>query len=108
GAGRRDPPGDRGPGRAPRRLRRERHRRGLGRGPMSEKDPAPDGVQPIIAVGFKRQPFRDIYHRFLRLSWPAALGVIVVVFLVLNAGFAGLYLLTGGIANARPGSFADA
>src|SRR5262249_55149008 len=37
-----------------------------------------------------------------------ALLTIVAVFLLLNAAFAGLYLLTGGLANARPGSFADA
>ena len=32
----------------------------------------------------------------------------MAVFLALNAGFAALYLLTGGIKHARPGSFADA
>ena len=75
---------------------------------MSEKKQEPTSPQPIITFGAKRQPFRDIYHRFLRASWPVALGFIVVAFLFLNACYAGLYMEIGGIANARPGSFADA
>src|SRR5204863_9261444 len=35
-------------------------------------------------------------------------GVIVVLYFALNAAFAALYMAVGGIANARPGSFADA
>jgi len=62
----------------------------------------------INVVGAPRAPFRDYHHRFLRASWWLALSAIVAVFLALNALFAGLYLLTGGIKDARPGSFADA
>jgi inward rectifier potassium channel len=75
---------------------------------MSKKPSPPPAVAPVIAVGVKRAPFRDLYHRFLRLSWPLALGVIVAAFLLLNLLFAAAYFATGGIANARPGSFADA
>ncbi len=75
---------------------------------MSQKPPPPPAVAPVIAVGVPRAPFRDLYHRFLRLSWPLALGVVVAFFLFLNLIFAGLYFATGGVANARPGSFADA
>lgn len=75
---------------------------------MSAHKPEPQPAQPVIAIGIKRQIFRDIYHRFLGLSWPLALGFIVVLFLFLNACFASLYVLTDGITNARPGSFTDA
>lgn len=62
----------------------------------------------IVVKGAPRAPFRDYHHRFLRAPWWLALSAIVAVFLALNAGFAALYLLTGGIKHARPGSFADA
>lgn len=51
---------------------------------------------------------RDLYHALLRLPGWMALALIVGVYLGLNALFAGLYLLSGGIANAAPGSFLDA
>ena len=75
---------------------------------MSNKPSPQPSVQPIIVVGVQKAPFRDIYHRFLRLSWPLALGAIVAVFLLLNVLFAVVYWKSDGIANARPGSFADA
>jgi inward rectifier potassium channel len=62
----------------------------------------------IRVIGAQRTHFRDVYHRFLRSPWWAALIGIVAAFLLLNAGFALLYLWTGGIANARAGSFSDA
>jgi inward rectifier potassium channel len=62
----------------------------------------------VRLVGARRAPFRDLYHRFLRMSWAAALGSITATFLLLNALYAGLYALTDGVAHARPGSFADA
>lgn len=74
---------------------------------MTTKAPPPT-IQPVTAINIQRAPFRDLYHRFLRLSWPAALGVIVALFLFLNTLFAAIYVVIGGIANARPGSFADA
>jgi inward rectifier potassium channel len=52
--------------------------------------------------------FRDFYHAFLSASWPRALGAIVIGFLVLNAVFATLFLVVGGVAHTVPGSFADA
>src|SRR5262245_8848372 len=70
--------------------------------------PSQQPVSPVIIVGAPRARFRDIYHRFLRVPWTGALGTIVALFLVLNAGFALLYMEIGGIGNARPGSFSDA
>jgi inward rectifier potassium channel len=65
-------------------------------------------LQGVVVVGAPRAPFRDLHYRFLRAPWWLALSAIVATFLTLNAGYAGLYLLTGGIKDARPGSFADA
>jgi inward rectifier potassium channel len=44
----------------------------------------------------------------LKVRWSAAIAAIVVSYLALNAVFAAAYLATGGIANARHGSFFDA
>jgi inward rectifier potassium channel len=65
-------------------------------------------LQGVVVVGAPRAPFRDLHYRFLRAPWWLALSAIVITFLTLNAGYAGLYLLTGGIKDARPGSFVDA
>ena len=51
----------------------------------------------------------DLYHQTLSLRWWVFLGVGCVTYLLVNVGFAGLYLLEPGcIVGARPGSFADA
>jgi inward rectifier potassium channel len=62
----------------------------------------------VTVLGAPSAPFRDYHYRFLRASWSLALLAIVVLFLALNAVFAELYLLSGGIRHARPGSFSDA
>jgi inward rectifier potassium channel len=62
----------------------------------------------IKIVGAARTPLRDAYHAFLRIPWWQALGLIVATYLLLNAIFACLYLIVGGVAEARPGSFTDA
>ena len=59
-------------------------------------------------LGGERLGIREAYHAILTMPWWAALGVIVVGYLALNAVFALVYLLTGGITNAEPGSFIDA
>jgi len=51
--------------------------------------------------------FADAYHHLLVLSWPALLLEIAGAFAFGNALFALGYLIDGGIANARPGSFSD-
>jgi inward rectifier potassium channel len=50
----------------------------------------------------------DFYHALLSMPWTPVIVLVVGVFLVLNALFAGGYLLTGGLDGARPGSFDDA
>ena len=62
----------------------------------------------FIVVGAPRPLARDLYHALLRVPWWAAIATIVGAYLALNAVFAALYLATGGIAHARPGSFVDA
>ncbi len=76
------------------------------------REPRPEVYQgegyQIRVIGGSRGGWRDVYHWFLSTPWWAALGVIAAAYLVLNALFAVLYLLVGGIANAAPGSFLDA
>jgi len=62
----------------------------------------------VHVLGAPHERFRDAYHVFLRVSWGRALTALVVAFLALNAGFAALYDVVGGIEHARPGSFSDA
>ena len=63
----------------------------------------------VVAIGLRSGWMRDLYHQLLTLPWTAFVFALAVVYLGLNIGFALLYLLgDGAIANARPGSFADA
>src|SRR5205814_1714381 len=69
---------------------------------------APGTAYQIRVIGDRRAPLRDFYHALLRLPWAATIGVIAGSFLAVNAIFALGFVLTGGVANARAGSFADA
>jgi inward rectifier potassium channel len=62
----------------------------------------------VSVIGAPRTTLRDFYYVFLKVRWSAAIAVIVVAYLALNAAFALAYLFAGGVANARPGSFYDA
>jgi inward rectifier potassium channel len=62
----------------------------------------------IRIIGAKRPGLRDIYHGLLRVPWWAVLLTIASGYLALNLVFATFYVATGGIANARAGSYADA
>lgn len=62
----------------------------------------------VTLVGDDRSPLLDLYHTYLRLGMAQAIGVIVLGLLLINTAFALVYMVTGGIANARPGSFLDA
>jgi inward rectifier potassium channel len=68
----------------------------------------PPGLN-LIQVGAESHPLADLYHLFLRTSWPAALGFLAAAFIAVNALFALAYTVCGGcVEGARPGSFADA
>ena len=61
------------------------------------------------AIGRSGSWFGDLYHHALRIGWCGFLLAGICLYVSANAAFALLYLLQpGAIANARPGSFADA
>jgi inward rectifier potassium channel len=62
----------------------------------------------IHILGAPPPGLRDLYHALLRVPWWAAFLIIVVSYLALNFFFALLFVWLGGVANARPGSLADA
>jgi inward rectifier potassium channel len=68
-------------------------------------DPTPP---PIIVKNAPRRTISDVFHVFLTVPWSAAAGWLTAVWLFLNIGFATAFLVVGGVANARPGSFLDA
>ena len=70
---------------------------------------ARDRADEVVSVGLERPWFDDLYHRILTVSWPRFLALSLAVYILINLVFATLYLLQpGSIANAHPGSFADA
>ena len=75
----------------------------LGR-PMAQ----PSSSYSIVTVGAPRVTLRDFYHLFLRVRWSVALTSIVVAWLGINAIFAALYFVVGGVAGSRARSFWDA
>ena len=72
---------------------------------------AQQAVQPDSGIDVVNAPqdlLGDIYHVLLRAPWWVTMAAIAALVLAVNLVFAVVYLFTGGIANARPGSFADA
>ncbi|GAC1343266.1 MAG: ion channel [Myxococcales bacterium] len=66
------------------------------------------GRATAVTLGLSRRPLGDLYHLWLTASWTKVIGAAAVVYFAINALFAFGYLATGGIGNAREGSFADA
>jgi inward rectifier potassium channel len=62
---------------------------------------------PVIRVGLKQRPLADLYPYLLEAPWAYVLSFIALDFAAINALFAVGYMLCGGVANARRGSFAD-
>ena len=70
---------------------------------------ARDTADQVVRLGVERQWFGDLYHRILTMSWWQFFAVGTATYGAANLVFAALYLLQpGSIAQARPGSFADA
>jgi len=68
-----------------------------------------NGLFLLGGIGHWLSYWRDPYHLFLVMPWSLFLLTIVVIYVLINLFFATLYVLgEGGIANAQPGSFADA
>ena len=64
------------------------------------------GVDAVI-LGARRRGLSDAYYSLLNARWSALIATIIGMYLVINALFAAIYLLVGGIEGARPGSLAD-
>ncbi len=65
--------------------------------------------ETIQRVNLSSHWWQDIYHQILTMRWRTFMACGVVLYVAVNALFAALFLLQpGSIANARPGSFADA
>lgn len=58
----------------------------------------------VSVVGDRPAPLRDLYHRFLGASWPAAIAIIAATFLIANVLFALVYVAIGGVTNMPEGS----
>ena len=68
-----------------------------------------NGASRIRRLGLERLGWRDTYHFLMTIPMLGLLLALISIYLVINAGFALLYLsIPGSIANARPGSYADA
>ncbi|MDB5499991.1 MAG: Inward rectifier potassium channel [Phenylobacterium sp.] len=62
-----------------------------------------------VKVGVSRFSLGDPYYLVLAMRWPTFIASVLLVFLVANLAFAGLYWLApGSVANAHPGAFGDA
>jgi inward rectifier potassium channel len=68
----------------------------------------PGADYEIRVVGGRHAPLRDFYHALLRLPWSGTLVAICAAYLFTNAIFAAIFVETGGINHATPGSFRDA
>jgi inward rectifier potassium channel len=63
----------------------------------------------VVTIGLRAGWMSDLYHQLLTLPWTPFIFILALVYLGLNVIFGSLYSLgAGAIANARPGSFADA
>lgn len=67
-----------------------------------------DDEETTLVVGTRPPRLHDLYHVLLRSPWWVDVLIISGLFFAANLLFAMGYLLSGGIANARPGSFQDA
>jgi len=73
---------------------------------MRRSSPAPP--PEFVIQGAPRTTLRDAYHLFLRVRWSVAVAFIVGGYLTVNLLFAVAFDISGGVANARPGSLFDA
>ena len=61
----------------------------------------------MTVIGGQPYGVRDLYHSLLDASWKQVIGLVTLVFLLINALFGLGYWAVGGIANADPTSFKD-
>jgi len=75
---------------------------------LKQKLYSPGGRGEVEIVGAHAITAGDLYHYLIGASWWSVIGVISAGFLLANLLFAVAFVLTDGIAGARPGSFSDA
>ena len=68
----------------------------------------PQDDSGIDVVNAPKDVWGDLYHELVRAPWWLTLLSIAAMVLAINVFFALVYVITGGIANAEHGSFADA
>jgi inward rectifier potassium channel len=67
------------------------------------------GTYEFEKKGISRFDLRDPYHLAVALTWPRFLAALLALYLSANVVFGTLFwLVPGSVAQARPGSFADA
>ena len=66
------------------------------------------GTIEVTFLGMRRRWLSDVYYGLLKSSWRWLLATIALIYVSINACFALVYLVFGGIEGARRGSFADA
>ncbi len=70
---------------------------------------AGSAASDVRRIAFGEITTLDVYHSLLTMSWWSFFMLLAMLFVVFNFAFALLFLSNpGGIANARPGVFADA
>lgn len=71
--------------------------------------PAGAAAPKVRRINFREVGGLDLYHSLLTASWGTFFALLALAYVVFNLAFGVLYLLgDGAIANAKPGSFADA
>ncbi|MGH6980049.1 MAG: potassium channel family protein, partial [Stellaceae bacterium] len=67
------------------------------------------GPGGIRLIAEENRGWQDIYHQLFTITWPQFFGLFGGIYIFFNLVFAAVYLADmQGIANAHPGSFADA
>lgn len=66
-----------------------------------------NGWFQVPGLGSWQSYWRDPYHLLLTVPWTGFILIIAVFYVAINAAFACAYLASGGVENARPGSFWD-
>ena len=67
------------------------------------------GGSTVARVGLRIHPLHDLYHSWLSAAWGTVMLAVLVLYLGVNVVFGcGYLLISDGIENARPHSFADA
>jgi inward rectifier potassium channel len=67
-----------------------------------------DMIGRVMSRAEARPALSDLYFYLTTVSWPVLLAITAAVFAFINCLFAIGYMMDGGVANARPGSFGDA